>query len=63
MIIEFSAPASELTPFLIAPSAPHAAVPVPGAVTASMLNIRLAPSTSSVIVGGYPNGTAINVLC
>ena len=57
MIIEFEAPAAELIPFLVPPQS------VPGTVKASALNIRSAPSTSAAIVGGYPKGTAISILC
>jgi hypothetical protein len=63
LTVQFDAPASELTPFLIPPAAPPSVTPVSGTVTASVLNIRSAPSTSSSIVGGYPRGTAISVLC
>ena len=63
LIIQFDAPASELGPFLIPAIVPPAPVAVPGTVTASLLHIRSAPSTASPIVGGYPTGTAIDVLC
>ena len=57
LIIEFDAPAAELIPFLVLPQS------VPGTVKASALNIRSAPSTSAAIVGSYPKGTAISILC
>ncbi len=60
MIIQFDAPATELVPFII--PAPVAS-PVSGTVTASSLNIRSAPDTSSSSTGSYPNSTVIIVLC
>lgn len=60
IIIQFGAPASELKTFLIPPLV---SVPVTGIVTASKLNIRSMPSTSSSIIGSYPKGTKITVVC
>ena len=61
IIIQFTAPAAELTPFVIpAPAAPG---PQPGTVTASALNIRGAANTSSPVVGSYTNGESIMVVC
>ena len=57
LIIEFDAPAAELIPFVLPPQA------VPGRVTASLLHIRAAPGTAAAIVGGYPKGTVIGILC
>jgi uncharacterized protein YraI len=37
--------------------------PVQGTVTASSLRIRQGPSTSTPIVGSYPNGQMIDLLC
>jgi len=60
--IDFPAPAAKLSPFVVAPPAP-ALGPIPGVVTASLLRIRAAPTTASAILGSYPNGTAITILC
>jgi hypothetical protein len=63
LIVEFDAPASGLAPFNVAAPAPPSPAPVSGTVTASMLHIRSTPDTSSSIVGDYPKGTSIVVLC
>jgi hypothetical protein len=47
------------------PPPPPAPAPTPlsGVTTASALRIRQAPTTSSPIVGFYPRGTTITILC
>jgi hypothetical protein len=60
--IDFPAPATALSPFVVTPPAP-APSPVPGVVTASALRIRAAPTTASAILGSYPKGATITILC
>jgi len=68
--VEFPAPArsvttAKITPPTPAPPAPSppTAGPVSGEVTASALRIRAAPSTSSTVLGLYPRGSSITILC
>ncbi|GAB6907956.1 conserved hypothetical protein [Desulfosarcina cetonica] len=63
--IDFDAPAAELASFTVTP-APAVAPPpaaVHGVVTASALRYRAAPDTSSAVLGLYPRGTDLTLLC
>jgi hypothetical protein len=70
--VEFPAPPRAVTtspPPAPAPPAPAPVVPpaaaaaVTGEVTASFLQIRAAPRTSAPVLGMYPRGTIITILC
>jgi hypothetical protein len=63
MIIEFAAPAAEVTPFVVPAAAPPPATPVPGEVTASTLNVRAAATTASAVQTRYARHTVISILC
>jgi hypothetical protein len=66
-------PSLPQAPFTVIPitpppaPAPPSPAPAPGAltgeVTASALRIRVGPGTSSAVVGSYPRGTVITILC
>jgi hypothetical protein len=45
------------------PTPPAAPGPIAGQVTASALRIRSAPNTSSAILGFYPSGSTITIIC
>lgn len=46
-----------------APTIPTPAALVTGTVTASSLRIRKGPFLSSAVIGSYPNGTRVNIIC
>ena len=62
--IDFDAPAAELGSFTVTP-APAVAPPstIHGVVTASALRYRAAPDTSAAILGQYPRGADLVLLC
>jgi SH3 domain-containing protein len=62
-IVRFPSPPRS---FVARPSAPPPTPPseaFPGTITASSLRIRREPSTSAPVLGSYPRGTRIEVLC
>jgi hypothetical protein len=69
--VKFPAPARSITTAKVTPLTPTptpappapAAVPITGEVTASALQIRTTPSTSATVVGSYPRGAPIIILC
>jgi hypothetical protein len=64
--VEFPAPPGTFTvPASVPPPAPPSPTPSPitGEVRASVLRIRQGPSTASPILGSYPHGTMITILC
>jgi hypothetical protein len=54
-------PRSETTSPGVAPPTP--VTPASGVTTASSLRIRQSPSTAAAIVGNYPRGTVIGIVC
>ena len=62
--VRFPAPRRVLTVMPVAPPpSPKPSVKLAGVTTASSLHIRKGPSTSAAIVGNYPRGSHISVLC
>lgn len=62
--VRFPAPRRSLKVMPAAPPpSPKPSVVLAGLTTASSLHIRKSPSTSSPIVGNYPRGSRISVLC
>lgn len=58
-------PSPPIAPFTVTPTVPIPVTPaiIRGTVTASMLRIRRRPKLTAPIIGAYPRGTIVHIIC